>query len=1066
MKQKFTLLFIVLAFCGALSNKAISQVIFSEDFESGSIPGTWAVTGTATNTFCPTITQWAAQQNLLPVCAASNPQPNAQSGVWYADFNSSTINDEDTGLLITPALNLSVPGATYKVSFWIYYDQLFFGPAVGDSLQVFAGPDVNGPAGNILLKTIAPHDSSITGWRQVVLTLPGTLTGTSNHIMFKAKRGTNAFATNGDMQIDNVVVAQYLRCTGKPSSGVVGPDSKCAGVPFTITDTSNSTYTTGISYQWQQRTSGIGFFNDVPFQTTQTYNGSVGISTDFRILTTCAYSHQVDTSATYTMNVSPFYNCYCGPAVNSDINTFTYGNTFGQPTIDSVTIPTTTLNNLTDTAVITMNGTTYNRYMAYPDSGNTTGTLQVGARYSIVSNLGGPAYTVAWIDFDHSGTFDASEAVTNFVKTSSSNFVVIGSFTVPSTAKTGKTGFRIRTANSSIGSGSGCSVLTETAGGGETQDYIVNIIAPPYNDLTSYAVYQPSTGSVACANTCVTVSAVVQNIGASAQSNYIVASTYSGPASGTIYTVRGATVNPFKFDTVTIGCVAFPLPGVYTVKTYTALGNDANRVNDTSITTITITAPPTLPAVASKNACKYDSVVLNVTPEAGTTHYWYNGPSGGSVLFAGDSIKIDSIKNSTTFFVTSVTTGAPASLSTVTGISTSSFKLASGVMFDDSAAVNLTVDSFGARFGDTGLQAVGVYYRTSSYKGFELSAGSWVFLGSTAVRVTDTTAIYNVNVFHPIAMTAGDKFAFYLNYRAGVSSGSGMFQDANMRIRVIANTGSGQRTAFTDTVRNVLFNGTVYYHTGGTSCESNRVPITATVGAPPTVDIHNFSGTYCKNSTSLILDAKNPGAKYMWSTGDTTQKITVTTTGYYSVCVTGNCTVCDTLYDSVLAVPVVTGISYTRVGNTYAFTPSGIQNVVGYYWNFGDGYTSTLKNPTHTYASAGVYNVTLQVSNSCGAVSVNLLTPTAINTPSSKADAVNIYPNPASTVITISGIGNLDYSGFTIINSVGEVVYKATSLHAGMTTEKIDVSKLVPGNYILHIDTNDGPISRLFEVIR
>lgn len=38
----------------------------------------------------------------------------------------------------------------------------------------------------------------------------------------------------------------------------------------------------------------------------------------------------------------------------------------------------------------------------------------------------------------------------------------------------------------------------------------------------------------------------------------------------------------------------------------------------------------------------------------------------------------------------------------------------------------------------------------------------------------------------------------------------------------------------------------------------------------------------------------------------------------------------------------------------------------GYLWNFGDGNTSTLANPSHQYATPGNYNVTLTVTNSCG----------------------------------------------------------------------------------------------------
>ena len=42
----------------------------------------------------------------------------------------------------------------------------------------------------------------------------------------------------------------------------------------------------------------------------------------------------------------------------------------------------------------------------------------------------------------------------------------------------------------------------------------------------------------------------------------------------------------------------------------------------------------------------------------------------------------------------------------------------------------------------------------------------------------------------------------------------------------------------------------------------------------------------------------------------------------------------------------------------------GSQNT--YLWEFGDGYTSTERNPTHTFASLGAYSVCLTVTNECG----------------------------------------------------------------------------------------------------
>ncbi|MFY9590458.1 MAG: PKD domain-containing protein, partial [Bacteroidales bacterium] len=51
-----------------------------------------------------------------------------------------------------------------------------------------------------------------------------------------------------------------------------------------------------------------------------------------------------------------------------------------------------------------------------------------------------------------------------------------------------------------------------------------------------------------------------------------------------------------------------------------------------------------------------------------------------------------------------------------------------------------------------------------------------------------------------------------------------------------------------------------------------------------------------------------------------------------------------------------------------AYTPihftnqSSVYNSNGYFWDFGDGTTSTQENPTHTYTDQGVYDVTLKVS--------------------------------------------------------------------------------------------------------
>ena len=51
---------------------------------------------------------------------------------------------------------------------------------------------------------------------------------------------------------------------------------------------------------------------------------------------------------------------------------------------------------------------------------------------------------------------------------------------------------------------------------------------------------------------------------------------------------------------------------------------------------------------------------------------------------------------------------------------------------------------------------------------------------------------------------------------------------------------------------------------------------------------------------------------------------------------------------------------------TVQFTDISEKNPVSYFWEFGDGITSTDKNPSHLYQKAGIYKISLTVTNSAG----------------------------------------------------------------------------------------------------
>lgn len=69
-------------------------------------------------------------------------------------------------------------------------------------------------------------------------------------------------------------------------------------------------------------------------------------------------------------------------------------------------------------------------------------------------------------------------------------------------------------------------------------------------------------------------------------------------------------------------------------------------------------------------------------------------------------------------------------------------------------------------------------------------------------------------------------------------------------------------------------------------------------------------------------------------------------------------------------IPVSDGIFSTSNNGpaplTVSFTDSSTNNPTSWYWNFGDGDTSTQQNPTYTYNNPGIYHVTLTASNENG----------------------------------------------------------------------------------------------------
>lgn len=143
----------------------------------------------------------------------------------------------------------------------------------------------------------------------------------------------------------------------------------------------------------------------------------------------------------------------------------------------------------------------------------------------------------------------------------------------------------------------------------------------------------------------------------------------------------------------------------------------------------------------------------------------------------------------------------------------------------------------------------------------------------------------------------------------------------------------------------------------------------------------------------------------------------------------------------------VAGFKDSADGLTVYFTDTSIayvDQVVSWVWDFGDGNSSTMQNPTHTYATSGTYNVCLITSGLCGndtvCTLVNIVTTGIEN---NSPNEIIIYPNPAQDIITIKS----NYSALNIIDVTGRPVKQLTTLNKGLN--QVNITELVEGTYFV-----------------
>jgi PKD repeat protein len=169
---------------------------------------------------------------------------------------------------------------------------------------------------------------------------------------------------------------------------------------------------------------------------------------------------------------------------------------------------------------------------------------------------------------------------------------------------------------------------------------------------------------------------------------------------------------------------------------------------------------------------------------------------------------------------------------------------------------------------------------------------------------------------------------------------------------------------------------------------SGNVPLTVNFTDTSTNTPTSWSWTFGDSGTST---AQNPSHQYQ-NAGTYTVSLTVTAAG-------GTDTETKTNYITVsdVAAPVANFHGLPTSGTSplmVNFTDTSTGSITAWSWTFGDSGTSTQQNPSHQYASAGTYTVSLMVMGPVGSDIKTNTNYILVNDP--LATVANFYGSPTS----------------------------------------------------------------------
>jgi hypothetical protein len=134
------------------------------------------------------------------------------------------------------------------------------------------------------------------------------------------------------------------------------------------------------------------------------------------------------------------------------------------------------------------------------------------------------------------------------------------------------------------------------------------------------------------------------------------------------------------------------------------------------------------------------------------------------------------------------------------------------------------------------------------------------------------------------------------------------------------------------------------------------------------------------------------------------------------------------------------------------------QYASSWFWDFGDGNSSTAQNPSHTYANNGLYNVCLIATDSCGSDTscqqVNIfITGNAL----SLDENWEVFPNPFKDQVVLRWLqGSDEMAKVELLDLNGRLLLEQAWPVQQIPEMQLQLSDLAEGIYFLRVSNGEG----------